>query len=146
MCFINLNNTCVIAAIVWAGSNEHTDKNNQWIDAFPTSKRQSSHIQTSVTIIQTSWRVHILTLKAYWKKKYDPNLFRWSLIKWYCDVGIYTTKGRDRFHWAATPLKPYKVGKRQFLWTYPHPETVVVPCFNAFAHAQSTYDRRHCAL
>ena len=23
---------------------------------------------------------------------------------------IYTTKGRDRFHWAATPLKPYKVG------------------------------------
>ena len=24
-------------------------------------------------------------------------------------LGIYTTKGRDRFHWAATPLKPYKV-------------------------------------
>ena len=23
---------------------------------------------------------------------------------------IYTTKGRDRFHWAATPLKPHKVG------------------------------------
>ena len=23
---------------------------------------------------------------------------------------IYTTKGRDRFHWAATPLKQYKVG------------------------------------
>ena len=23
---------------------------------------------------------------------------------------IYTTKGRDRFHWAAPPLKPYKVG------------------------------------
>ena len=23
---------------------------------------------------------------------------------------MYTTKGRDRFHWAATPLKPYKVG------------------------------------
>ena len=22
---------------------------------------------------------------------------------------IYTTKGRDRFHWAATPLRPYKV-------------------------------------
>ena len=24
---------------------------------------------------------------------------------------IYTTKGRDRFHWAATPLKPHKVKK-----------------------------------
>ena len=23
---------------------------------------------------------------------------------------IYTTKGRDRLHWAATPRKPYKVG------------------------------------
>ena len=23
---------------------------------------------------------------------------------------IYTTKGRDRFHWAVTPLKPHKVG------------------------------------
>ena len=23
---------------------------------------------------------------------------------------IYTTKGRDRFHLAATPLKPHKVG------------------------------------
>ena len=69
---------------------------------------------------------------------------------------IYTTKGRDRFHWAATPLKPYKVGnicymtyrytvlyflnlflkhffshrKQQFLWKYPNPETVIVPCFN----------------
>ena len=71
---------------------------------------------------------------------------------------IYTTKGRDRFHWAATPLKPYKVGnicymtyryynsvlyflnlslkhffphrKRQFLWKYPNPETVIVLCFN----------------
>ena len=65
---------------------------------------------------------------------------------------IYTTKGRDRFHWAATPLKPYTVGnicymmyrysvlyclwnifyhgKRQFLWTYRNPETVIVPCFN----------------
>ena len=77
-------------------------------------------------------------------------------------LNIYTTKGRDRFHWAATPLKPYKVGnicymtyrysvlyflnlslkhffchrKRQFLWKYPNPETVIVPCFNAFAHAQ----------
>ena len=64
--------------------------------------------------------------------------------------------GRDRFHWAATPLKPYKVGnicymtyrysvlyflnmsfkknfphrKRQFLWKYQNPETVIVPCFN----------------
>ena len=69
---------------------------------------------------------------------------------------FYTTKGRDRFHWAATPLKPYKVGnicymtyrysvlyflnlslkhffpqrKRQFLWKYPNPETVIVPCLN----------------
>ena len=77
-------------------------------------------------------------------------------------LSFYTTKGRDRFHWAATPLKPYKVGnicymtyrysvlyflnlslkhffchrKRQFLWKYPNPETVIVPCFNAFAHAQ----------
>ena len=89
---------------------------------------------------------------------------------------IYTTKGRDRFHWAATPLKPYKFGnicymtyrysvlyflnlslkfvfsnrKRQFLWRYPNPEIVIVPCFNAFAHAQSTYfpieDRRHCTF
>ena len=72
-------------------------------------------------------------------------------------TSIYTTKGRDRFHWAATPLKPHKVGnmcymtyrfsvlyflylslkhffphrKRQFLWKYPNPETVIVPCFNA---------------
>ena len=72
------------------------------------------------------------------------------------DKDIYTTKGRDRFHWAATPLKPYKVGnicymtyrysvlyflnlsvkhffphrKRQFLWKYPNPETVIVPCLN----------------
>ena len=77
----------------------------------------------------------------------------------------YTTNGRDRFHWATTPVKPYKVGnicymtyrysvlyflnlslkrpppprKRQFLWKYPNPETVIAPCFNAFAHAQSTY-------
>ena len=69
---------------------------------------------------------------------------------------IYTTKGRDRFHWAATPLIPYKVGnicymtymysvlyflnlslkqffphrKRQFLWKYPNPETVIVSCLN----------------
>ena len=69
---------------------------------------------------------------------------------------IYTTKGRDRFHWAATPLKTYKVGnicymtywysllfflnlslkhifphrKRQFLGKYSNPETVIVPCFN----------------
>ena len=31
-----------------------------------------------------------------------------------------------------------------------NPETGIVPCFNAFAHAQSTYvpikDRRHCTL
>ena len=27
-----------------------------------------------------------------------------------CCCIFYTTKGRDRFHWAATPLKPYKVG------------------------------------
>ena len=79
---------------------------------------------------------------------------------------IDTTKGRDRFHWAATPLKPYKVGnicymtyrysllyflnlslkhffshrKRQFLWKYPNPETVIVSCFNAFALAQSKVD------
>ena len=72
------------------------------------------------------------------------------------EAGIYTTKGRDRFHWAATPLKPYKVEnicymtyrlwvlhflnlslkhffshrKRQFLWKYPNPKTVIVPCFN----------------
>ena len=69
---------------------------------------------------------------------------------------IYNTKGGDRFHWAATPPKPYTVGniwymtynvwciilpkfvgetffshrKRQFLWKYPNPETVIVPCFN----------------
>ena len=62
---------------------------------------------------------------------------------WY----IYTTKGREPFHWAATPLKPYKVAnisymtyrytvlyflnlslkhyfphrKRQFVWKYPNP-------------------------
>ena len=30
-----------------------------------------------------------------------------NCIKW---KYFYTTKGRDRFHWAATPLKPYKVG------------------------------------
>ena len=40
--------------------------------------------------------------------------------------------------------------KRQFLWKYPNPETVIVLCFNAFAHAQSTYfpieDRRHGTL
>ena len=74
----------------------------------------------------------------------------------YIDI-IYTTTGRDRFHWAASPLKPYKVGnicymtyrysmymyflnlslkhffshrKRQLLWKYPNPETVIVPCFN----------------
>ena len=71
-------------------------------------------------------------------------------------VRFYTTKGRDWFHWAATPLKPYKVGnicymtyrysvlyflnlslkhffphrKQLFLWKYPNPETVIVPCFN----------------
>ena len=70
---------------------------------------------------------------------------------------IYTSKGRDRFHWAATSLKPHKVGnicnmtyrysvlnflnlsskhffphrKRQFLWKYPNPETVIVSCLNA---------------
>ena len=27
-----------------------------------------------------------------------------------CSGIFYTTKGRDRFHWASTPLKPYKVG------------------------------------
>ena len=39
--------------------------------------------------------------------------------------------------------------KRQILWKYPNPETVIVPCFNAFAHAKSTFfpieDRRQCA-
>ena len=29
--------------------------------------------------------------------------------------GFYTTKGRDRFHWAATPLKPYKFGNICYL-------------------------------
>ena len=82
------------------------------------------------------------------------------------DVYTCTNKGRDRFHWAATPLKPYKVGnisymtyrysalyflrKRQLWWKYPNPEKVIVPCSNAFAHAQSTYfpikDRRHYTL
>ena len=72
------------------------------------------------------------------------------------------TQGRDRFHWAATPLKPYKVGnicymtyrysvlyffnlslkhfsphrKRQFLWKYPNPETVIVPCFNVSSQSK----------
>ena len=87
---------------------------------------------------------------------------------------IYTTKGRDRFHWAATPLKPCNVGnicfmtysysvlyflnlslkhffshrKRNFLWNIQIRRPF--PCFNAFAHAQSTYfpieDRRYCTL
>ena len=73
---------------------------------------------------------------------------------------IYTTKGGDQFHWTATPLKPYKVGNIcyntyrysvSYFLTSPPPkktaiivksqirETVIVPCFNAFAHAQSTY-------
>ena len=69
---------------------------------------------------------------------------------------IYITKGGDRFHWAATPLEPHKVGnicymtyrysvlyflnlflkhffphrKQQFLWKYPNLETVIIPCFN----------------
>ena len=84
---------------------------------------------------------------------------------------IYTTKGRDRFHWAATPLKPYKVGnicymtyrcsvlyflnlslkhffplrKRQFLWKYPNPETVFVPCLNV-SRMPNRRTRRHCTL
>ena len=33
---------------------------------------------------------------------------------WY----IYTTKGREPFHWAATPLKPYKVGNISCYMTY----------------------------
>ena len=91
-------------------------------------------------------------------------------------ISIQNFTSRDRFHWAATPLKPYKVvnicymtyryysvlyfllslkhffsyRKRQFLGKYSNPETVIVPSFNAFAHAQSTYmyfpieDSRHC--
>ena len=40
--------------------------------------------------------------------------------------------------------------KRQFLWKYLNHEIVIVSCFNAFAHAQSTYfpieGRRYCTL
>ena len=32
------------------------------------------------------------------------------MINYFIQRDIYTTKGRDQFHWAATPLKPYKVG------------------------------------
>ena len=86
------------------------------------------------------------------KKAHSSLRLRWAKIRW----NIYTTKGRDQFHWAATPLIYYKVGnichmtyrysvlfflnlslkhflshrKRQFLWKYPNPETVIVPCFN----------------
>ena len=89
----------------------------------------------------------------------DVNLLRHRHFRFIDSVNktnIYTTKGRDRFHWAATPLKPYKVGnicymkyrysvlytlnlslkhffphrKRQFLLKYPNPETVILPCFN----------------
>ena len=94
-----------------------------------------------------------------------------------CCCIFYTTKGRDRFHWAATPLKPYKVGnicymtyrycvlyflnlslkhfishkKRQFLWKYPNPETVIVPCLNVSRMpnrrtSQSKIELRHCTL
>ena len=82
------------------------------------------------------------------------HLFEFNLCN--STSSFYTTKGRDRFHWAATPLKPYNVGnicymtcrhgvlyflnlplkhlfshrKRHFLWKYPNPETVIVPCFN----------------
>ena len=34
----------------------------------------------------------------------------WVRLDWKICACIYTTKGRDRFHWAATPLKPHKVG------------------------------------
>ena len=29
---------------------------------------------------------------------------------WFCQSRVYTTKGRDRFHWAAILLKPYRIG------------------------------------
>ena len=118
---------------------------------------------------------------SYKESLADFGLIKFSLIEWnvaldiaqhFCHYilsaiyynfrDIYNTKGRDRFHWAATPLKPYKVGnicdmtykcsvlyflnlpleqsffhrKRQFLRKYPNSETVIDPCLIGFAHAQ----------
>ena len=98
------------------------------------------------------------------------------VIKFYLSLlEIYTTKGRDRFHWAATPLKPYKVGNISYM-TYRYSVLYYLnlslkhffPTENGifgeniqirrplsfrvitFAHAQSTYfpieDIRHCTL
>ena len=42
------------------------------------------------------------------KQKQKTNVYLAS--KFFLILHFYTTKGRDRFHWAATPLKPYKIG------------------------------------
>ena len=48
------------------------------------------------------------TYRFYSEAKW-PVLFKKNAI-FYDGRHFYTTKGRDRFLWAATPLKPYKIG------------------------------------
>ena len=49
--------------------------------------------------------------KLVWKKvSREKDQWKKNNALMHIHHNFYTTKGRDRFHWAATPLKPYKVG------------------------------------
>ena len=65
--------------------------------------------------INKEWISLIFFFKKYalcnplcWFPLFTNNAFYREFSK--SALHIYTTKGRDRFHWAPTPLKPYRVG------------------------------------
>ena len=117
-----------------------------WALNFPPTQK-SRYLGTWMS---NPFKRNFKAIKLNYRKCHIFYEYCWELLR------IYTTKGRDRFHWAATPLKPYKVGnichmayrysvffflnlslkhffshrKRQFLRKYRNPETVIGPCFN----------------
>ena len=68
----------------------------------------------------TPKELQTLLFQLVWMQTEQPTIRKKISIKEHFVQGLksdlkkmlyfYTTKGRDRFHWAATPLKPYKVG------------------------------------
>ena len=63
---------------------------------------------------------------------------------------IYMTFGYSVLYFLNLSLKHFPPKKTAIYVKISKSEVVVVPCLNAFAHAQSTYfpieDRRHCTL
>ena len=66
-------------------------------------------IRTFFSFFTLSWG-NIISLSSTWSAiRISFSNAPKALFKDFGNTDIYTTKGRDRLHWAATPLIPYKV-------------------------------------